>query len=270
MPALWNLLSFIMVLWSSPAQGHAPQPQPAATFPPHGGTFLTTLPAAASAWLDGAYVGETPVYVDDVLPGRHSVTISRSGWRPDSASFDVFVGRITPVSVIMHRVEPQGAIAAAVKGHGMLAVYGGPPGAKVFVDGVSIGVSPVEPKSAEAGYHIVMLQPPGKNAEKSTRIVDVFPDSTTAVDFASTSMTGAQTNPVDDILEPLDSVVPSGSVVVAGNIVTIHYHGVEVECAIGSRSYTLNGKAGTLSVPPALVGAKVYLPVSLLNRLKGK
>lgn len=261
----------MMALLSSPAPAHAPQPQPAATFGPHGGAFVTTLPAAASAWLDGVYVGETPLYVDDVLPGRHSVTISRSGWRPDSASFDVFAGRITPVSVVMQRADqPQGGLAAAVKGHGMLAIYGGPPGAKFFVDGVGIGTSPIEPRSVEAGYHIVMVQPPGKNAERATRIVDVFPDSTTALDFAPTSLTAAQSNPADDILEPLESVVPSGNVVVAGNVVTIHYRGVEVECAIGSRSYTLNGKGGTLSVPPALVNGKVYLPVSLLDRLRGK
>jgi hypothetical protein len=243
-------------------------PQPAATFPPHGGAFVTSLPGTASAWLDGTYVGPTPVYVDDLLPGHHSVTLSSAGWQPQSTAFDVSVGRITPVSVIMQRVAAaQGAIPS--KGQGTLAVVGGPAGARVYVDGVAIGAMPVDPHAVGAGYHIVTLEPLGKNAIKSTRIVDVFPNVTTAVAFAAATAATLQPQP-DDILEPVDSVVPSNGLVISGDDITIHYRGVEIECAIGSRSYTYNGRAATLSIPPALVGGKVYLPLSLLQRLAGK
>ncbi len=265
------ILSFVWVLsWApspspSPAQGS--HPQPAATFPPHGGAFVTSLPGTASAWLDGTYVGPTPVYVDDLLPGRHSVTLSSAGWQPQSAAFDVSVGRITPVSVIMSRVAAQGGTAS--KGQGTLAVVGGPVGARVYVDGVAIGGMPVEPHPVGAGYHIVTLEPLGKNAIKSTRIVDVFPNVTTAVAFAAATST-TLAPPPDDILEPVDTVVPSNGIVISGNDITIHYRGIEIECAIGSRSYTFNGRAATLGIPPALVGGKVYLPLSLLQRLAGK
>jgi copper amine oxidase-like protein/PEGA domain-containing protein len=268
MLAPWKLLSFIVaVLWATtPAPSTAPHPSP--TFPPHGGAFVTSLPGSASAWLDGSFVGPTPVYVDDLLPGRHTLTLSRAGWQPQSASFDISVGRITPVSVIMQRVSSQ-AVSQSTKGQGTLVVAGGAPGAKVYVDGVVIGTFPVEPKTVEAGYHIVTLEPPGKNPVKSTRVVNVFPNVTTAVAFSEAASVSAQPPP-DDILEPIDSVVPINGVVVAGNDVTIHYRGIEVECEIGSRTYTLNGRAGTLAVSPALVGGKVYLPLSLLQRIAGK
>ena len=229
---------------------------------------MTSLPGTASAWLDGTYVGPTPVYVDDLLPGRHSVTLSSAGWQPQSTAFDVSVGRITPVSVIMARVaSPAGA--APSKGQGILTVAGGPAGARVYIDGVAIGAMPVDPHAVGAGYHIVTLEPLGKNAVKSTRIVDVFPNVTTAVVFAAATATSAAPPP-DDILEPVDSIVPENGIVISGNDVTIHYRGIEIECTIGSRSYTLNGRAQTLDIPPALVGGKVYLPLSLLQRLAGK
>ena len=230
---------------------------------------MTSLPGAASAWLDGAYVGATPVYVDDLLPGRHSLTLSSAGWQPLSTSFDVSVGRITPVSVVMGRVAAA-QLSSAGKGQGTLTVTGAPTGARIFIDGVAAGAAPIEPHQVTAGYHIVTLEPPGKNPVRSTRIVNVFPNVTTAIAF-SVPASGANVQvPPDDILEPVDNVVPGNGVVIAGNDVIIHYRGIEVQCAIGSRSYTFNGKPGTLSVSPALVAGKVYLPQSLLVRLAGK
>lgn len=228
---------------------------------------MTSLPGTASAWLDGLFVGPTPVYVDDLLPGRHSVTLSCAGWQPQTTSFDVSVGRITPVSIVMARVPlPQRGQQA--KGQGTFAVAGGPVGAKVYIDGNAMGTMPVDPRQVEAGYHIVTLEPPGKNPIKLTRIVNVYPNATTAITFAD--MTTAAAAPPDDILEPVDTVVPSNGVVIAGNDVTIHYRSIEIQCAIGSRTYTFNGRAGTLAISPALVGGKVYLPLSLLRRLTGK
>ncbi len=262
-----KMLAFIAALWlSQPASPPpAPRPQPAATFPPHGGAFVTSLPGSASAWVDGAFVGATPLYVDDLLPGQHTLTLSSAGWQPASTSFDVVIGHITPVSVVLGRSQS----SPAREGQGILAVVGAPPGARIYVDGNGIGVAPVDPHPESAGYHIVTVQLAGKNGTRFTRVVNVFPNATTAVALSAPA-TNLQPQPIDDILEPLDSVVPPTSVVISGSDVTIHYRGFEVQCAIGSRSYTFNGKPGTLSISPALVGSKVYVPSSLLARLSGK
>ena len=240
-----------------------PQPQPVPTFPPHGGAYLTSLPANASAWLDGVYVGSTPVYVDDLLPGHHSVTLSAAGWQPQTAQFDVAVGRIEPVSIIMQR-NP-GDIAS--KGQGALAVAGAPAGSHVFLDGAPLD-TPSMPHATVAGYHIVTLQPPGSKTSRSMRVVDVFPGATTTISFAPPSNASVATE--DDVLEPVDAAVPGAAVAIAGADVIIHFKGVEVECSIGSRAYTFNGKQATLSVSPALVGGKVYLPRSLIARISGQ
>jgi len=263
------VLSFIIAL-NTAGPPVAPSPQPAASSLPHGGAFVTTLPAGASAWLDGSYVGPTPVFIDGLLPGHHAVTISRPGWQAQSASFDVFAGHVTPVSVVMARQSVAGPLPPALKGQGFLSVRGGDPGAHVYVDGTELGVAPVDAHPIEAGFHIVTLETSGKPPVKSIQVVDVYPDSTTSVQFSLGNTSAAATNPSDDILEPLDSYVSPNSYAVAGDVITIHVRGAEVECAIGSRTYTFNGKAATLAVPPALVAGKIYLPLSLLSRLVGK
>jgi PEGA domain-containing protein/copper amine oxidase-like protein len=265
MPLRVDLLSFVMAILLAPTPTPSARPQPASTFPPHGGAFISSLPGTAAAWVDGTFVGSTPLYVDDLLPGSHSVTLSSAGWQPQSTDFDVAVSRVTPVSIVMTRATGD----RSAKGQGLLAVVGAPPGARIYVDGVGIGVAPVQPHPEGAGYHIVTVQPPGPDAVRSTRVVNVFPNTTTAVALQQpSSPVGAPS--ADFLLEPVDTIVPPNSIVIAGSDVTIHYRGAEVQCAIGSRTYTFNGKPGTLNIPPALVGGRVYLPQSLLARLAGK
>jgi hypothetical protein len=275
MPAVALLVALVFAAFGPKPEATAtpapvPTPQVAPTLAPHGGAFITTLPAGASAWLDGSYVGQTPVYVDDLLSGQHAVTISRTGWQPETASFEVNVGRVTPVSLVLQRAVQTGPLAAALKGQGMLAVRGAPAGAHVYIDGLDAGVLPVEPRSVEGGFHIVTLETSGKPVEKFTRIVDVYPDTTTTIEFAAASNESIPVAEGEDVLEPLESYVPPSNVLVADNVVTIHYRGMEVECEVGSRTYTINGKAETMSVPPAMLGGKIYLPLSVLQRLVGK
>lgn len=255
MPRLQLVLSFVLALTGSPA------PAPAPTFPAHGGAYLTSLPANASAWLDGVFVGSTPVYVDDVLPGHHSVTLSAAGWQPQTVAFDVTVGRIEPVSVVMQR----NAGDNSSKGQGAISVAGAPEGSHVYLDGAPLGAVPIVPHPTGAGYHIVTLQPPNPKAPRSMRVVDVFPGATTTISFAPPSAVSIA--PEDDVLEPVQTIVPGAAIAMAGSDVIIHFRGVEVECTIGSRSYTFNGKQETMSISPALLGGKVYLPRSLLARI---
>jgi PEGA domain/Copper amine oxidase N-terminal domain len=262
------ILSFVLALSGftgsvAVAAGSSPQPASAPTFPPHGGAYLTSLPANASAWLDGVYIGSTPVYIDDLLPGHHSVTLSASGWQPQTVNFDVSIGRIEPVSVVMAR----NAGDNSSKGEGAIAVAGAPAGSHVYLDGSPLGTTPIVPHPTGAGYHIVTLQPPDPKAARSMRVVDVFPGATTTISFAPPSVESIA--PEDDVLESVQAVVPDAAIAMAGNDVIIHFRGVEVECTIGSRAFTFNGKQETMSISPVLVGGKVYLPRSLLARIGG-
>jgi hypothetical protein len=244
-----------------------PSAQPSATsaprtqVPSHGGAFVTSLPLGADIWIDGAYLGRTPAFVDLLSSGKHSIVVTRTGWAAQAATIQVDIGQVIPVSLVLQRT-----MTALSSNHdfGTLDVRGSPAGASVFVDGLKVGVVPATRAKISAGYHIVSLV--AKPAERALRDVNVYPDTTTTVSITA----GESGGPAGDILEPVSSYIPAGNVTVSGSQIGIKYHGSDLRCTLGSRSYTLNGKEGLLPMAPTMLGGKLYLPQSLLQHLTGK
>jgi hypothetical protein len=250
---------------AAPSVSVAPTAAPTATqLPSHGGAFITTLPEGAEVWVDGQYAGRSPAYIDLLTPGKHAFTISRTGWQAQTASTDIAVGHVTMIALVLEKATR--APAQASKGEGALFVRGSPVGASVFVDGSKIGTLPVAGSSkVKAGFHIVSVVP--KSGDHLLRAVEVYPDTTTSI---AVNLTSARSNPeAEEILAPASSFLPPEAIARSGDQITIHYRGVQVKCRLGSRSYTYNGKAGTLEISPALVAGKLYLPQSLLQKIRG-
>jgi len=231
---------------------------PPAQLPAHGGAFVTTLPLGADVWVDGAFVGSTPAFVDLLSAGKHTIVVTRTGWAAQSATVEVGIGQVVPVSLVLLRSTTG---SAATHGYGALDVRGSPAGAAVYVDGKKVGVIPAKADKVAAGYHIVSVV--GKPDERSTRDVNIFPDTTTTVSITA----GQPGGPAGDILEPVSLYIPAGDVAVSGSQVTIKVHGSELRCELGSRTYTLNGKEGLLPIAPTMLDGKLYLPQSLLQHI---
>jgi len=241
-----------------------PRPAPAATLAPHGGAYVTSLPSGAEVWMDGNYLGRTPAFVDDLLPGHHSLTVSRAGWNVQTAGVDVNVGQTTPISLVLQRIAPAPGQSDASKSPGFLSVRG-TAGDNVFVDGARAGSLPLEAKSVQGGFHIVTVT--GKSPGRITRVVDVYPDTLSVISVAAAQSGSGNIGTADDVLASLASYLPGANVAISGDDIAIHGRGIELQCAVGSRDYTLNGKSATFTIAPAMVGGKVYLPLSLLQRL---
>ncbi|HXN08853.1 MAG TPA: PEGA domain-containing protein, partial [Candidatus Acidoferrales bacterium] len=226
----------------------------------HGSVFVTTLPPGATVWLDGTYMGETPLFVDGLDGGRHTMTLTRAGWQPQSTGIDVTVGRVTTVSAVLTANQPMSHVKSG-NAKGMLSIRSAN-GAKVFVDGMALQ-EPYESQSVTSGDHILLVV---RGNERATRSIRVYPGTTTTISLAprGTMSTGGEG---EDMLAALADYVPPNDFTVSGDEITVHYKGIELECTVGSRTYYLNGKPGTLSVAPAMVGAKPYLPMSLLTRI---
>ncbi len=231
----------------------------AAQLPSHGAAFVTTLPLGADIWLDGAYVGRTPAFVDLLSAGKHTIVVTRTGWAAQSATVQIGVGQTVPISLLLARATT----AATNRSFGTLDVRGSPAGASVYVDGEKIGGLPATGKKVRAGYHIITVV--GNGSERSTRDVNVFPDTATTVTITA----GEPGGPAGDILEPVASYIPAEDVSVQGAQVAIKYRGADVRCSLGSRTYTLNGKEGLLSMAPTMLSGKLYLPLSLLQHITG-
>ena len=66
---------------------------------PTGSLYVTTLPSGADVWIDGTYVGRSPLVLDALGVGRHTIGLTRSGWT--SRQLDVtIVGSRTTFSSI--------------------------------------------------------------------------------------------------------------------------------------------------------------------------
>ncbi len=236
---------------------------PVAAISGHGSAYVTTLPPGATVWMDGNYMGETPLYLDGLDAGRHFITLTRSGWQPQSTAIDVTVGRVTTVSAVLTSSAPLPR-ASPGRAKGAICVRGAA-GAKVFVDGVALA-TPEEPQPIAAGDHILLVQ---RGTERTTGSIRVYPDTTTTISLAPRGNAAADGGG-EDMLAALQDYVPASDFTVSGDVITIHYKGIELECAAGSHTFVLNGKPGTLSVAPAFVGGKPYLPLSLLNRISSQ
>lgn len=253
-----------LALLSSTAGSADPRPAPAATLSSHGGAYVTSLPSGAEVWMDGVYLGRTPAFIDDLLPGHHALTVSRAGWNVQTAGVDVNVGQTTPISLVLQRITPSPGQPDSSKASGFLSVRG-TAGDTVFIDGARAGSLPLDSKPVQGGFHIVTVT--GKNSERLTRVVDVFPDTSSVIYVAAFQSGNGGGGAPHEVLSSLSTYLPGATVVIAGAIIAIHGHGLELQCSLGSRDYTLNGKPGTFTIAPVLVGGKVYLPLAMLQRL---
>jgi PEGA domain len=229
----------------------------------HGSVYIATLPPAATVWMDGRYVGETPLFIDGLSGGRHVVLLTRAGWQPVTTAVDITVGHVTSMSAVLN--QNPGSRAPAVAAKGLLRIRDAQ-GAKVFVDGVALA-SLDDPVSLSVGEHILAVT---RGAAKSASSFQVYPDTTTAISLAPQQTANAgPASGTEDELAALEDYVPTSDFVVNGDDITVHFRGYELECEVGSLNYTLNGKPGLLSVAPEMVGNRPFLPVSLLDRLAG-
>src|ERR1700680_320264 len=201
-----GFLAALLVVFASTAATHSSSPAP--TFagpeklPSHGGAFVTSLPLGAEVWVDGAYVGRTPDFVDLLSAGKHTIVVTRTGWAAQSATVQIDIGQVVPVSLVLLRTS---ALSQSHRGDGVLNVRGSA-GAAVYVDGTKIGVIPAPAPKVQAGYHIITVV--GKPGERATRDVNVYPDTTTTVSITA----GQPGGPTGDILEPVSSYIPERSI----------------------------------------------------------
>ena len=141
---------------------------------PSGGVYITTLPAGADVWIDGTYVGRSPALVDALPSGKHSVTITKTGWLVQEVEVDIAAGKIALSSV---KLEP-GPRTSAAKASGSLSLHGVPAGARVELDGLPFGGDARKPIALSAGTHRVSIALP---RGKTTRTFNVLPEMMTQV-----------------------------------------------------------------------------------------
>jgi len=124
---------------------------------------IESTPAAAQIQLDGktdpSWV--TPINLNGLTPGQHTISVSKSGFSPDTRTVIIAAGSKTALSLHLAPVNA------------LMVLSSTPAGADVYLDGKSTGrVTPIQ-FAVEKGAHTVLLRKQG------------FLDETTSADLGA-------------------------------------------------------------------------------------
>lgn len=227
-------------------------PAPAAQL--FGGLYLTSLPQSADVWVDGTYVGRTPVYLDGMRNGKHAVTVAKSGWKVTELDEQVNGGFTTGVTIQLERTK-------APVDRGSIALHGLLKDARVSLDSGS-WQAVAAAYTVPAGVHRISIR---QSDGKYERSVTVYPAQTTHLVFrAPTPETHSA------VVAAVDDYIPESAAKVRDGRIVLRWAGHLVTGKIGESRFVMDKRAVTYDAPAGMVRGKLYLPLELILAITGK
>lgn len=243
--APWANLAVLLCCWASLTG--------AAGAPTTGGLYVTTLPAGADVWVDGTYLGRSPVLVDALSVGAHHLTLDRTGWAAADVAVTVTADQMQTTSVVLARAgkvaDPNGTIALRTNDV-RLAI--------VEVDGAPVTPAKDGTVSAPPGTHDVVV---GGPQGKATRTVTVYPQTQTDIVLRSDAVERSV------VIAPADDYLPASSYRLEGTRLIVRYESHEIVGTLGQHTYTVDGRTRQYDAAPTVIGSRIYLPLELLTLL---
>lgn len=118
--------------------------------PAFGNLRIDSRPQHAQAYVDGNYVGITPVNFG-TRPGRHAIEVTKDGYESFQASVELRPGESQSVLAQLRPVRRTGTVS----------FDSDPRGANVYLDGNQVGSTPTGRMTVDAGNHDVRFSLPG-------------------------------------------------------------------------------------------------------------
>ena len=171
------------------------------------GAILTvsSYPAGADIVIDGVQRGTTPATFNDILPGVHSVAITKPGYYGYYSEISVTAGQTSPVDVTLQPLPNPG-------GTGRISITSTPTDTSVYLDGTYKGLGLTILSDVTPGYHSLKLTKQNYNdfgtdvyvtAGATSSVVAVLqPVVTEGTIVASSNPTGAEVS-VDGVVKGL-------------------------------------------------------------------
>ncbi|HBT25568.1 MAG TPA: hypothetical protein DEA58_02590 [Pseudothermotoga sp.] len=131
---------------------------------------ITTTPPRAQIFLDGNYVGLSPLEIE-IQPGQHTVLAMKDGYKPFQQSFSVSTGETKNINLTLSPISAQ------------LNVFTTPSGASIYVDGKYVGITRPSGLNVdvEPGTHTITARL--SNYEDATLTINVQPDEVRTVNI---------------------------------------------------------------------------------------
>jgi hypothetical protein len=124
-----------------------------------GSVIVTSRPEGATVYLDGQFLGITPVVESGIEPGVHAILVEKDGYEPWDSGVTVRVGQSSSVS------------ARLVPLFGVIDVRSVPSGASILLDGTFAGSTPRLIDGVIPGTHVVTITKEGYNPADVTAYV---------------------------------------------------------------------------------------------------
>ena len=135
---------------------------------------IQTQPQAASVWIDGELMGETPLRLEG-LTGKVIVRISKNGYKPIVEHVRT---RFDRPQILSFLLEPHESV-------GKLYVDSYPSGAKWYLDGDYMGATPDQAVAIESGLHTIRIVGKGYEEWIETLYVSRGQEASLKLDLAT-------------------------------------------------------------------------------------
>lgn len=228
-----------------------PEPVRAATT---GTIYLTTLPSGADTWVDGQYIGRTPLLIDALGAGPHTVTTAKTGWL--SHEVKVTISERKPFQFVDFHLDRD---TNAPPVNGTLQLHSDVPIRTMDVDGL-----PVKPI---AGRRIDL--PPGEHEivvdtahDRFKRHVEIYPDTITNVVLRPGSGGGRAI-----VVAPASNYLSPNEIAIDGKRIEIRHNGHVAAGTLGDPTMRIDGESFTFDTPPSMIGGKLILPLDFFVRM---
>jgi len=155
-----------------------PAPPPVASIPPPGSPLtgdldLTSDPSGATVKLDGREVGKTPLTLERLPVGEHTLDLDKDGTYAARRQITIAANTLEKLSLKLDRLK------------GKLTVFSDPREATVALDGKEIGTTPLSLET-EAGPHALRLTKEGYKPHEETLTLPANKETRTRIALRST------------------------------------------------------------------------------------
>ena len=144
-----------------------------------GSISIMSEPSGASVYLDGTYMGKTPISLDDVISKPHTIKLTKSGYNSKTLTLSLSPGG---AENIRESLEPL---------TGSISVSSDPCGANVYLSGAYKGTTPTTISGVLIGSHTIRLEKTDYN-DYLLESVSVEAETTTPI---TAQLTPSDTSP---------------------------------------------------------------------------
>jgi hypothetical protein len=142
------------------------------------GLYVNTFPSDAELTVDGTKVGRTPVSVENIALGKHSLTISKAGYENRDEQINIASGEKKSVEYKLTQI--------VVKQPTALYVKTSPSGAQLTIDETRVGTTPVSVENIAVGKHSLSISKMGYKDRNEQ--VDIASGEKKTVEYALTQI----------------------------------------------------------------------------------